>query len=237
MKYGIVHYNTPELTVCLIASVVKHDANAEFYIFENSDSRKLVIPKGLCTCITLDNTKGSLVDFNNLISDSQLYLSSASRKKQRHSMWGSLKHAASVQYLIEYIKDDFILLDSDVLVRKLPLDLCKDTIVCDFLIKSGVPLRVLPFMLYLPYYTLLKNDLKFFDITRFDACYIGTDTGGSFCRDIVDKGVDTLHINLSDYIVHFGNGSWRGKRTKANLSNCSGSHWAEFLVKHKDLWK
>ena len=238
MKYGIVHYNTPELTTCLIASVLKHDELAEFYIFENSDSRKLDIPEGLCSHITiLDNSKGALLDFNGLIQESQRYLPLERQGKPTSNNYGSLKHASSVQYLIDYIKDSFILLDSDVLIKKLPLALCKDSIVCDFLIKCGNPLRVLPFLCYLHYPSLLEKNLKFFDISRFDAGDISLDTGGSFCKDIISTGVRVVRINLNDYIVHFGNGSWRGVRTKSNLANCHGVHWAEFLVTYKDLSK
>lgn len=238
MKYGIVHYNTPELTSCLIGSINKYDNNAIFYIVENSTNRPIHTLDVLCNqYILLNNMDGRLIDFNKWVDLSRKYLSPQDFRSHGNS-WGSLKHAVSVQYLIDYIKDDFLLLDSDVLLQKSPLDLVGDLICCDFLEgASNSFLRVLPFICYFHYATLVKYNLKFFDITRINACSIATDTGGSFCSDIIQNNISYRRINARDYIVHYGNGSWRGSKLEANLPNTIRGTYFHFLMEYKHLWR
>ena len=41
MKIVIVHYNTPKLTIALLASLIKNGIKNDIIIFENSDSKPL----------------------------------------------------------------------------------------------------------------------------------------------------------------------------------------------------
>ena len=44
MKYVIIHYNTPKLTLCEIVSLIKQGVNEnDIIIFENSDKEQLNI--------------------------------------------------------------------------------------------------------------------------------------------------------------------------------------------------
>ena len=110
MKYGIVHYNTPELTTCLIASIRKWDDKPEIFIFENSDKKPLEDVWGDLTIF--DNTKGQLIDFEKLIEEAHKYLSPSSWNghiaTKPTNNFGSMKHASSVQWLIEKLKDNRI---------------------------------------------------------------------------------------------------------------------------------
>lgn len=236
MNYGIVHYNTPELTTCLIASIRKWDNDAKIFIFENSNKNPLEDIWGDLTIF--DNTREQLIDFEKLIDENKKYLNPKSLEAHSHGcLFGSLKHSASIQWLIDNLNNNFILMDSDILLKKSPLDIIdKDFIVCDFLISNNYAIRILPFMCYININILKKYNIRFLDISRFDSCYLWTDTGGTFCRDILSNNVPYKRYNIYDYIVHFGNGSWR-KFNTANLPNTEKGNYAEFLIKYKELWK
>lgn len=236
MKYGIVHYNTPELTTCLIASIRKWDSTPEIYIFENSDNRRLDDIWGDLTIF--DNTNGQLVDFDKIIAENIKYLSSKSLSAHSSGCkFGSLKHAASIQWLINNLASNFMLMDSDILLKKSPLDVVdNNSIVCDFLMYNNEAIRILPFMCYMNIDVIQKYNLQFLDITRFDSYHLCTDTGGTFCSDILANNIPYKQFNIYDYIVHFGNGSWRYHNT-ANLPDTEKGNYAGFLLKYKDLWK
>lgn len=237
MKYGIVHYNTPELITCLISSIRKFDNKAEIFIFENSD--KLKFNNLFENIKIIDNSKQEIINFDDLIKESKKYLSADSwnfHVNKSKNNFGSMKHAASVEYLINYIKDNFILLDSDVLLKKSPLEL-KTEKICSAGLSyyNNKPTRILPYICYLNYNELMKNKIHFFDITKMDSCKESKDTGGSFYSDIISKNLSFNLIKWEDYCVHFGNGSWRTS-DKANLNGTSKGTYKEFLMQYKDLW-
>lgn len=240
MNYGIVHYNTPELTTCLIASIRKWDKDAKIFIFENSNKSPLEDNWGDLTIF--DNTKGQLIDFNILIEEAHKYLSPSSWRghvaTKPTNNFGSMKHAASVQWLIENLKSDFLLLDSDVLLKKSPLDLATNKICSgsiDALTKTAY--RIAPYICYLNYNEIQKNGIKFFDVKTFDACYYNKDTGGTFLIEIMNKHLEFNEFNWMDYCVHFGNGSWRVLGNQSNLKNASNGTFYTFLMENKNLWQ
>ena len=239
MNYGIVHYNTPELTTCLIASIRKWDKDAKIFIFENSNKRPL---EDIWDDLTIfDNTKGQLIDFEKLIEEAHKYLSPNSWKAHlatiKTNNFGSMKHAASVQWIIENLKSNFLLLDSDVLLKKSPLDLITNKICSgsiDFL--TNTIYRIAPYICYLNYNEMILNNIKFFDIRTFDAAYYDKDTGGSFLKELEKKKIEFNHFNWLDYCVHFGNGSWRFGNISANLPNSSKGTFQQFLAENKIYW-
>ena len=238
MKYGIVHYNTPELTTCLISSIKRWDEDATIFIFENSDKRPLEDVFG--DLIIFDNSKGQLIDFSKLIEEAHNHLSPASWQAHLASIetnnFGSMKHAASVQWLIDNVADSFLLLDSDVLLKKSPLDLATDKI-CSGSIDYLTPqfYRIAPYICYLNYSELAKHNVKFFDIKTFDSVHYDTDTGGTFLKELEQKHIEFNRFDWMEYCVHFGNGSWRTCK-KANLKNASVGTYQMFLLEHKHLW-
>ena len=240
MNYGIVHYNTPELTTCLIASIKKWDKDAKIFIFENSNKRPLEDIWGNLTIF--DNTKGQLIDFEKLIKEAHKYLSPNSWRghiaTKSTNNFGSMKHASSVQWLIENLKDNFLLLDSDVLLKKSPLNLITDKICSgsiDFL--TNTIYRIAPYICYLNYNEMIKNNIKFFDIRTFDACYYNKDTGGTFLTEIMNRHLEFNKFNWMEYCVHFGNGSWRVLGNRSNLKNASIGSFYSFLMENKELWQ
>jgi len=240
MNYGIVHYNTPELTTCLISSIKKWDKDAQIFIFENSDKRPIEDVFGDLTIF--DNSKGQLIDFNELIKEAHKHLSKRSWEAHlatiKTNNFGSMKHAASVQWLIENLKRNFLLLDSDVLLKKSPLDLHTDKI-CSGSIDAISPTvyRIAPYICYLNYSVLVENDVNFFDIKTFDSAYYDKDTGGSFLKELQQKNIEFNHFKWEDYCIHFGNGSWRCGNKKANLKQTSAGTFQHFLLKNKIYWK
>ncbi len=232
MKFCIVHYNTPELTTCLCSSVNKFHDDAEIIIFENSNKKPF--PNDLFDNVTiLDNSKGQLVDFEKVKTENKKYLTPQEIKihdagiKNGVSDWGSIKHSASIQWLLDNLNEEFILLDSDVLLKKSLKDLYVNEIVGDVEQR-----RFVPYVCHFP-----KNlKIKFLDITRFNACKMEFDTGGTFIQDIIKNNIPMTNIKWSDYVIHFGNGSWRGNRTFGNLPGSKKGTFQQFLMENKSLW-
>lgn len=105
---AIVHYNTPELTAATIRSLWKHTPDAVVTVFDNSDRHRFRAMDGVRI---LDNTTGRLVDFAAM-------LGRYPEKMPTACNWGSEKHIASVDYLFDILPDGFVLMDSDVLVKR-----------------------------------------------------------------------------------------------------------------------
>ena len=229
MKFCIVHYNTPELTTCLCASINKFHDDAEIIIFDNSDKRPF--PNDVFDNVKIiDNSKGQLIDFNKVIQENSKHLTE--REIYAHNTsgcnWGSIKHSASIQWLLDNLHEEFILLDSDVLLKKSLNEFYNSTeIIGD--VEQG---RFVPYVCFLP------NNLKenFLDIKRFNACKMNTDTGGTFIQDIIKNNTPMKRIKWTDYVVHFGNGSWRFGNTSANLPNSSKGTFQQFLIENKTYW-
>ena len=60
MNFVIVHFNTPEVTTCLIRSIFKFHTDAKIIVFDNSEKR----PFEKIICDTYyDNTKNQIIDF------------------------------------------------------------------------------------------------------------------------------------------------------------------------------
>ena len=230
MKFCIVHYNTPELTTCLCASINKFHEDAEIIIFENSDKRPF--PSDLFdNVIILDNSKGQLIDFNKVITENSKYLTEdeITLHNTYGCNWGSIKHSASIQWLIDNLNESFILLDSDVLLKKSLNDFFNSNEIIGDVEQD----RFVPYVCFLP--KSLKE--KFLDIRRFNACKMNTDTGGTFLQDIVKNKTPLKRIKWTEYVVHYGNGSWRNSKTTGNLPGSENGNYKNFLLKYKDLYK
>ena len=58
----IVHFNTPNLTECLVKSINKFSPDSNIYIFDNSD--RLPFTAKFDNVTIFDNTKGEIIDFD-----------------------------------------------------------------------------------------------------------------------------------------------------------------------------
>lgn len=127
---AIIHFNTPELTEAAILSLRKHggedykvvvldnSTNVDFPAIDGLPARKMKarpFTKKMKGVKRIINTKGQVIDFQKLLAEYP-------HKNPRHSMcndWGSTKHIWSVQKLWEIIPEGFVLMESDVLLKKI----------------------------------------------------------------------------------------------------------------------
>ena len=105
----IVHYNTPELTECLVKSInkqVKSGCVANIYIFDNSNERPFTYRQGNIRYI--DNTQKQIIDFEKW----------GENYPDKMEPFYSSKHCYTVQTFMNMIGEPFILMDSDILLKK-----------------------------------------------------------------------------------------------------------------------
>ena len=220
MNYLIIYYNTPELTTALCSSLLKQDDTAKIYLFDNSD--KLPFRQAeLFNVEYIDNTKNQLIDFDKELSEIPNLLRETQPINSNH---GSYKHARSVEWFMSNFNiDDFILLDSDILIKENP-SIIKDA---SKLAVGHINLRFEPFMLYINLKKCKENNIHFLDkhrmvyVSSLDAKY---DTGGSFYEDIYLNNLPYTNMDLSSKYIHFGEGSWKGKEFRP------------WLLSNKILW-
>ena len=204
----IIHYNTPYLTECLVRSINLFVKDAIIYIFDNSD--KFPFTAKFDNVTVFDNTKGQIIDFNKWLEKYP------NRKKSggRLNKWASAKHCYSIEKCMELIDDGFILLDSDVLLKRDISNLIDDKVIFtgeiitqpNFSVK-----RVLPFICYINVKMCKENGVHYFDDNYMHGlCKDGVadryDTGGGFYEGA--KNYPSRPISCSEYVVHYGHGSW-----------------------------
>ena len=210
-NFVIIHYNTPILTSCLVNSINKFVIDPVIYIFDNSDY--LPYKGDMKNVIIIDNTKGDYIDFDK-------WLERYKRKNistGKNNKWASAKHCYSIEVCMNLIKDNFILLDSDVLLKKDLSDLFSENEIFVGEIEnqpSSAIKRVLPFMCYINYNMCKKYGISYFNEDYMHGLYNNSivktadlyDTGAGFY--LFAKQYNYKSIKLSDYIVHYGHGSW-----------------------------
>lgn len=230
MIFCIVHYNTPKMTTCEIASIFKQHKDAKIVIFDNSNKYPFDNLDLFKNITYYDNTKGQLINFDDELKK----YPHRNIKEQSKSgcNFGSAKHSMSIQWLIDNLEEEFILCDSDILLKK-PIDFIDQTLACvsDIIKVSRSISRIAPFIAYINVPLIKALKIKFFDGNRMhglngfgNSFYY--DTGASFYEDISRSKRIKLHkkINYNNYIIHFGSGSWN--------NTC----WNK-LIKNKQLWE
>lgn len=226
----IVHYNTPHLTECLVRSINLFVNDAVIYIFDNSD--RLPFTAEFDNVTVLDNTKGEIIDFNKWLSGYKNRVKSHGRVNG----WGSAKHCYSVEKCMEILQEAFILLDSDVLLKKDISYLFKDDIIFSGEIitqpNSSIK-RVLPFITYINTKMCIENDVHYFDDNYMHGLYKDInsdryDTGANFYRECSKYKYE--EIKYSDYILHYGHGSWNKTNEKKSINP------KEWLNANKRFW-
>ena len=238
MKIAIIHYNTPELTEAAVLSVFKHGGKKyEVTILDNSDKRPF--KKKIKGVTVIDNTKGQVIDF-----DAELAKYPDKCWDLAHlSNYGSAKHIMSVQKLWELLPEGFILMESDLLLRKDIAFLWDEKYAaCGkaqwFKGRRMEKDRLLPYLCYMNVPLLVKNGAKYFDPKRCWALQPGGaknqqnwyDTGACLLEDIIRTKpalVARLYPNLDQYYAHYNGGSWRQNDLESQKA------WIE---KHKELW-
>ena len=236
----IVHFNTPALTRCLVQSINKYTPDANIYIFDNSD--KLPFINVFDNVTVLDNTKGQLVDFDEVLSKFPMRIKSRGKTNN----YGSAKHSISIQKCVELIEDGFILLDSDVLLKRDISPVWNENYVWvagveDWTNKTLVGAkkrkRVCPFLLYMNTKKMNELGIAFYDDTHM----LGFNNGpkceeyetGVWFYEATPKDKRRV-INYNDYIVHFRAASWLDDaRTKQRYKQIEPKKW---LLNNRKYW-
>ena len=223
---AIVHFNTPELTAAAVKSIRKNSPGCDITIFDNSDKRPFVPMDGVAI---LDNTKGQIIDFD-------AFLAKYPNKVKSVNNWGSPKHIRTIEYLWGLFPNNFLLMDSDVLVKRdLSPFFVRFPATCawvgeiHFNPTNNTTPRLLPYCLWMNTRLCGAYGVHFFAEDRCDKLVAGPpwhDTGASFWEDCNAAGLKGRQLPIGDYIEHLAMGSFN--RTDETTSN--------WLTIHKDLW-
>lgn len=236
---AVVHYNTPELLDALIKSIRKFMGGIQIVILDNSDQRPFT--KRIKGVKVINNRKQQLVSFDKELEKYPERCPDLAYKGN----FASVKHMMSVQYLMdEVLKDGFILMDSDILLKKDISYLWDESFAASGRIiwyKGRAPYqdRLQPYVCYLNVPMLKKAGIKFYTPERCWGLMPGGtsnpnnlyDTGASLLEDIVNSKPKVWCKNwrqLEDEFVHFANASY---------SHYNIDHHKEWLKEHKDLFE
>lgn len=224
----LINFNTPKLIDAAISSLLKNTKNCKVTVFDNSDRLPCYNNNGI---EVIDNTNGQIIDFDALLQNFPNRLNNTANN------FGSVKHCYTIQTLWEYFPEGFVLMDSDVIVIRDISDIvdhnvaCSGEVYCNKLMKHRHVPRLLPFICWINVPYCKYADISYFDPLRSwkldgdnnpDKLY---DTGASFLEDCIRKNVPIKEIAVSDYIMHFGRGSWDNKKS-----------YMKWLEKNKKYW-
>lgn len=218
----IVNYNTQALTNAAIMSINKTTPGCSIFIFDNSDKEKFENTFENVTVI--DNTHGEIIDFDE-------WLSSIPKEKKRTDYnycrnYASAKHCYTIQKIIEILDEPFVLMDSDVLIKKDISGLFRDDLLY---VGELCGNRLAPFICFINAKMCNELGVRYFDEKRMLGIDgrpgIMYDTGSIFYSNA--KKYKHANIRVTDYIVHLGAGSY--KKTNENIR--------KWLENNNYLWK
>lgn len=210
----------------------------KIYVFDNSNKRPLTVRHNNVEIV--DNTKGQIVDFDKWLEKFPNRFDSAGANNK----WGSVKHCYSIELCMGIINEPFILLDSDVLLKRDLSELWDESCIYvgrpNLRNRYGVTwrMRLLPMVCFINVPMCREHDIHYFDEYRINGLcnterYADCerwDTGASFWADTQKyKHRDIRTIN--DYIVHFESGSW-DRPTKESKETPQ-----EWLWRHRHLFE
>ena len=203
IKILIVNYNTEKLLLANIKSIIKTTKNVYFYIFDNSDKevldRKKIDELNIEYTI-IDNTNGKIIDFSKELN------------------FGSVRHTLSVNYCFDFINDKFILLDSDVIVKRDLRELVDDEMIFVGSYQNASKEsndRLKPYCCFINVPLCKKYNIHFYykEFSRDSKPWY--DTGGAFYKFAKKYKHKFIDINL--YINHLVAASWTNKNQEIFL--------------------
>ena len=237
---AIIHFNTPELTEACILSIRKHGGkDYRIVVFDNSDERPFRIQ--MPGVEVIDNTQGQLIDFDKLLS--AFLQRNASIGCAKGCDFASVRHMRTVQELWRLLPDGFVLVESDVLIKRNIDEFFRDEYSFVAYVQRHQPHnpfgigRILPMLCWLNVPKFVAEGVQYFDPNRTYGLKADRndrtnwyDTGASLLEDVLSHRphLKGLHIDIRDYVVHFGSGSWKNNNLKAQ---------AEWLKQHRKLWE
>ncbi len=206
----IVNYNTQKLTDACIKSVNKHTPGCRIYVFDNSDKEPFV--NTFKNVTVMDNTKGKIIDFKKFLAKYPDRMKSNGRVNN----WGSAKHCVTVEKCIEMIREPFVLLDSDVLVKKDISGLWNSSYiyVSEVVFHPTFKVnRVSPLICYINAKMCLENHVHYFNENYMHGLR-KTEKGDSYDTGawfyVGARNHPHKQIVSADYVVHYKAGSWSG---------------------------
>lgn len=228
---AIVYFNTLELTTALVKSILKFSPGNRIIIFDNSDRIPFPEMEGV---IVLDNTKGQLVDFEAM---------KARYPNSRETAYyqASAKHIASVDYLFDVCPNGFMLMDSDILLKKDINPLFDDAVAWTGM-REDPPNwfsmeRLAPYLLWINVPLCRKHGVRFWHERKvYKLSHDGApfyDTGASFYEDCNKAGLEGRKINIYEYIIHFGSASYTGIRADMYKFLNNNKHLFEDMTETK----
>lgn len=238
LKVVIVNFNTQELTDCTIKCVNKHTPNCHIYIFDNSDKTPFVNTHKNVSVI--DNTKQQIINFDKFLEQYP------NRSKSPGYLGGkciSARHCITIDKCFDVIDDNFVLLDSDVIVKRDLNELVDESciFVGDIVTQSLTKTikRVLPFVCWINVKMCKEHGVRYFDDNYMHGLHNikvnpdsdRYDTGGGFYMNA--KDYKHKIINHKDYVIHYKGGSWDDKASRLIYKNGAPK---DFINKYRSFW-
>ena len=217
---AIIHYNTPELTMAAIGSLLKNGGGPfRVVVFDNSDERPF---EGSTNVQVFDNTKGQIIDFD---AELEKYPErDRSIGCAKGCEFGSVKHMMTVQKLWELLPQGFVLMESDILIKKNIDEFFREEYSVYGYCQKAQPSnpfhigRMLPMLCWMNVPMLTREGAKYFDPTRTYGLLPGGrqnrnnwyDTGAVLLEDILTKRprLKGYHRDIREFVEHYGSGSW-----------------------------
>ena len=223
------------MTECLVKSIRKFTPYSKIYLFDNSDKYPFTYRTN--DMVYLDNTSGQIINFDAFLDQHRGHLNMEGATVNNY---GSLKHCLTIQKAMDIIGEAFILLDSDVLLKKDITPLANKNYIYAGSVSTTfhkTP-RVLPYICYINVPMCREHGITYYDrdhiygleYTEKSRDY---DTGGYFY--LATSGLPHKTIYLGEYIVHYQAASW--------LDDAKQKHryrprytMEEFIELNKNLW-
>ena len=247
---AIIHFNTPELTEAGIKSLRKHGGeDYRVIVFDNSST--LTLPDGkviqarpfmakMKGVEVIDNTRGQVIDFDKFLAEYPDRNPSVGIYKS--SVWGSAKHIVTVQKLWELLPEGFVLMESDIMIKK-PIDefFREEYSFVGFVQKhqKGNPFdvpRIMPMLCWMNVPMLTREGARYFDPDRCwglkaDRNDRGNwmDTGACLLDEVLKKRprLKGLHVDIRLFVEHYGGGSWKQDNLKYQM---------DWINRNRHLW-
>ena len=235
---AIIHYNTPELTMAAIGSLLKNGGGPfRVVVFDNSDTRPF---EGATNVKVFDNTKGQIIDFEKELEKYPERDRSIGCAKGCE--FGSVKHMMTVQKLWELLPQGFVLMESDILIKKNIDEFFREEYSVYGYCQKAQPHnpfnigRMLPMLCWMNVPMLTREGAKYFDPTRTYGLLPGGrqnrnnwyDTGAVLLEDILTKRprLKGYHRDIREFVEHYGSGSWKANDLAQQMA---------WLEAHKNL--
>ena len=235
---AIIHYNTPELTMAAIGSLLKNGGGPfRVVVFDNSDERPF---EGATNVTVYDNTEGQIIDFEKELEKYPERDRSIGCAKGCE--FGSVKHMMTVQKLWELLPQGFVLMESDILIKKNIDEFFDEGYSVYGYCQKAQPHnpfnigRMLPMLCWMNVPMLTREGARYFDPTRTYGLLPGGranrnnwyDTGAVLLEDILTKRprLKGYHRDIREFVEHYGSGSWQ---------NNDVNQQAAWLDAHKNL--